>query len=147
MVKKLHVATPPTFGVDLINELVENFGRCPKWSGRQAFVFVCQVSEDLPICDPFLCLKLCFFFHSWPLNTLFLIPAEQSFARWLFTGSPVPWSWVSALPIPQPSTRGCSGSTAHGTCMQMNVTAHSRSAWSHLKAVCLQGLKILSFLF
>ncbi|XP_059134405.1 serine/threonine-protein phosphatase 4 regulatory subunit 1 isoform X1 [Peromyscus eremicus] len=47
MVKKLHTATPPTFGVDLINELVENFGRCPKWSGRQAFVFVCQtVIED-----------------------------------------------------------------------------------------------------
>ncbi|XP_062057346.1 serine/threonine-protein phosphatase 4 regulatory subunit 1 isoform X5 [Lepus europaeus] len=47
MVKKLHMATPPTFGVDLINELVENFGRCPKWSGRQAFVFVCQtVIED-----------------------------------------------------------------------------------------------------
>ncbi|XP_071458579.1 serine/threonine-protein phosphatase 4 regulatory subunit 1 isoform X2 [Marmota flaviventris] len=47
MVKKLHMATPPTFGMDLINELVENFGRCPKWSGRQAFVFVCQtVIED-----------------------------------------------------------------------------------------------------
>ncbi|XP_058412698.1 serine/threonine-protein phosphatase 4 regulatory subunit 1 isoform X3 [Diceros bicornis minor] len=47
MVKKLHTATPPTFAVDLINELVENFGRCPKWSGRQAFVFVCQtVIED-----------------------------------------------------------------------------------------------------
>ncbi|XP_036906262.1 serine/threonine-protein phosphatase 4 regulatory subunit 1 isoform X4 [Sturnira hondurensis] len=47
MVKKLHMATPPTFGVDLIQELVENFGRCPKWSGRQAFVFVCQtVIED-----------------------------------------------------------------------------------------------------
>ncbi|XP_046527301.1 serine/threonine-protein phosphatase 4 regulatory subunit 1 isoform X6 [Equus quagga] len=47
MVKKLHMATPPTFGVDLINELVESFGRCPKWSGRQAFVFVCQtVIED-----------------------------------------------------------------------------------------------------
>lgn len=45
MVKKLHTATPPTFGVDLINELVENFGRCPKWSGRQAFVFVCQVGK------------------------------------------------------------------------------------------------------
>ncbi|XP_007955742.1 serine/threonine-protein phosphatase 4 regulatory subunit 1 [Orycteropus afer afer] len=47
MVKKLYMMTPPTFGVDLINELVENFGRCPKWSGRQAFVFVCQtVIED-----------------------------------------------------------------------------------------------------
>uniref|UniRef100_A0A7N4V6Z5 Protein phosphatase 4 regulatory subunit 1 n=1 Tax=Sarcophilus harrisii TaxID=9305 RepID=A0A7N4V6Z5_SARHA len=47
MVKKLHMATPSTFGVDLINELVENFGRCPKWSGRQTFVFVCQtIIED-----------------------------------------------------------------------------------------------------
>uniref|UniRef100_A0A4X2LZ02 Serine/threonine-protein phosphatase 4 regulatory subunit 1 n=1 Tax=Vombatus ursinus TaxID=29139 RepID=A0A4X2LZ02_VOMUR len=47
MVKKLHMATPSTFGVDLINELVESFGRCPKWSGRQTFVFVCQtVIED-----------------------------------------------------------------------------------------------------
>ncbi|XP_026944343.1 serine/threonine-protein phosphatase 4 regulatory subunit 1 isoform X3 [Orcinus orca] len=47
MVRKLHRAAPPTFGVDLIRELVENFGRCPRWSGRQAFVFVCQtVIED-----------------------------------------------------------------------------------------------------
>ena len=46
MMKKLHyTATPPTFGVDLINELVENFGRCPKWSGWQAFVFVCQTAS------------------------------------------------------------------------------------------------------
>ncbi|XP_068419293.1 serine/threonine-protein phosphatase 4 regulatory subunit 1 isoform X2 [Eschrichtius robustus] len=47
MVRKLHRAAPPTFGVDLIRELVESFGRCPRWSGRQAFVFVCQtVIED-----------------------------------------------------------------------------------------------------
>lgn len=44
MVRKLHQAAPPSFGVDLIRELVESFGRCPRWSGRQAFVFVCQVS-------------------------------------------------------------------------------------------------------
>lgn len=43
MVRKLHRAAPPTFGADLIQELVESFGRCPRWSGRQAFVFVCQV--------------------------------------------------------------------------------------------------------
>ncbi|XP_057554899.1 serine/threonine-protein phosphatase 4 regulatory subunit 1 isoform X4 [Hippopotamus amphibius kiboko] len=43
MVRKLHRAAPPTFGVDLIHELVESFGRCPRWSGRQAFVFVCQI--------------------------------------------------------------------------------------------------------
>lgn len=47
MVRKLHQAAPPSFGVDLIRELVESFGRCPRWSGRQAFVFVCQtVIED-----------------------------------------------------------------------------------------------------
>uniref|UniRef100_H0UWW5 Serine/threonine-protein phosphatase 4 regulatory subunit 1 n=1 Tax=Cavia porcellus TaxID=10141 RepID=H0UWW5_CAVPO len=47
MVKKLHTASPLTFGTDLIRELVDNFGRCPRWSGRQAFVFVCQtVIED-----------------------------------------------------------------------------------------------------
>jgi serine/threonine-protein phosphatase 4 regulatory subunit 1 len=47
MVKKLHRETPVTFGADLIHELVENFGRCPKWSGWQAFVFICQnVIED-----------------------------------------------------------------------------------------------------
>ena len=62
MVKKLHTATPPTFGVDLIRELVENFGRCPKWSGRQAFVFVCQVSRDIPIRGTFLYVELGLFF-------------------------------------------------------------------------------------
>ncbi|XP_038602576.1 serine/threonine-protein phosphatase 4 regulatory subunit 1 isoform X1 [Tachyglossus aculeatus] len=47
MVKKLHLATSVTFGVDLMNELVERFGRGPKWSGRQTFVFVCQtIIED-----------------------------------------------------------------------------------------------------
>jgi serine/threonine-protein phosphatase 4 regulatory subunit 1 len=42
MVKKLHRETPMTLEVDFINELVENFGRCPKWFGQQAFVFICQ---------------------------------------------------------------------------------------------------------
>ncbi|XP_073908754.1 serine/threonine-protein phosphatase 4 regulatory subunit 1-like [Castor canadensis] len=47
MVMKLHRETPVTFGVDFLNELVENFGRCPKWSGWQAFVFICQtIIED-----------------------------------------------------------------------------------------------------
>ncbi|XP_076992087.1 serine/threonine-protein phosphatase 4 regulatory subunit 1 isoform X2 [Tamandua tetradactyla] len=47
MVKKLHLASPRTFGADLIHELIDSFGRCPRWSGRQAFVFVCQtVIED-----------------------------------------------------------------------------------------------------
>jgi serine/threonine-protein phosphatase 4 regulatory subunit 1 len=47
IVMKLHRQTPVTFGIDFLNELVENFGRCPKWSGWQAFVFICQtIIED-----------------------------------------------------------------------------------------------------
>ncbi|NXC05435.1 PP4R1 phosphatase, partial [Orthonyx spaldingii] len=47
MVKKLYMASTPTFVVDLMNELVEKFCRCHKWSGRQTFVFICQtVIED-----------------------------------------------------------------------------------------------------
>ncbi|XP_077208868.1 serine/threonine-protein phosphatase 4 regulatory subunit 1 isoform X2 [Paroedura picta] len=47
MVKKLYNAPTPTFVVDLMNELVERFCRCQKWSGRQAFVFICQtIIED-----------------------------------------------------------------------------------------------------
>ncbi|XP_012373272.2 serine/threonine-protein phosphatase 4 regulatory subunit 1 [Octodon degus] len=55
MVKKLHMASPPTFGTDLIRELVENLGRCPRWSGRQAFVFVCQtvIADDCLPMDQF----------------------------------------------------------------------------------------------
>uniref|UniRef100_A0A8C6YQY7 Serine/threonine-protein phosphatase 4 regulatory subunit 1 n=1 Tax=Nothoprocta perdicaria TaxID=30464 RepID=A0A8C6YQY7_NOTPE len=47
MVKKLYVASASTFVVDLMDELVEKFCRCHKWSGRQTFVFICQtISED-----------------------------------------------------------------------------------------------------
>lgn len=45
MVKKLYMASTPTFVVDLMNELVEKFCRCHKWSGRQTFVFICQVKR------------------------------------------------------------------------------------------------------
>lgn len=43
MVKKLYMASTPTFVIDLMNELVAKFCRCHKWSGRQTFVFICQV--------------------------------------------------------------------------------------------------------
>ncbi|XP_074998182.1 serine/threonine-protein phosphatase 4 regulatory subunit 1 isoform X7 [Calonectris borealis] len=47
MVKKLYMASTSTFVIDLMNELVEKFCRCRKWSGRQTFVFICQtISED-----------------------------------------------------------------------------------------------------
>ncbi|KAJ7414037.1 Serine/threonine-protein phosphatase 4 regulatory subunit 1 [Willisornis vidua] len=47
MVKKLYMASTSTLVIDLMNELVEKFCRCHKWSGRQTFVFICQtISED-----------------------------------------------------------------------------------------------------
>ncbi|XP_071660352.1 serine/threonine-protein phosphatase 4 regulatory subunit 1 isoform X8 [Patagioenas fasciata] len=47
MVKKLYMASTSTFVVNLMNELVEKFCKCRKWSGRQTFVFICQtISED-----------------------------------------------------------------------------------------------------
>ncbi|XP_078247648.1 serine/threonine-protein phosphatase 4 regulatory subunit 1 isoform X2 [Pogona vitticeps] len=47
MVKKLYNDPTTTFVIDFMNELVERFCRCPKWSGRQTFVFICQtIIED-----------------------------------------------------------------------------------------------------
>lgn len=48
MVKKLYLAPTPTLALDLMNKLVEQFCRSPKWSGRQTFVFICQalLEED-----------------------------------------------------------------------------------------------------
>ncbi|XP_067834441.1 serine/threonine-protein phosphatase 4 regulatory subunit 1 isoform X2 [Heptranchias perlo] len=47
MIRKFYAASTPALAVDFINELVEKFCHCAKWSGRQAFVFICQaVIED-----------------------------------------------------------------------------------------------------
>ncbi|XP_038664606.1 serine/threonine-protein phosphatase 4 regulatory subunit 1 isoform X2 [Scyliorhinus canicula] len=47
MIRKFYAASTPALAVDLIAELVDRFCHCVKWSGRQAFVFVCQaVLED-----------------------------------------------------------------------------------------------------
>lgn len=88
MVKKLHLATPLTFGVDLIHELVENFGRCPKWSGRQAFVFVCQVSKD-PFVTHFISRTRLTLLLLLSVHTLFILEG-QNFATWRFIGSTIP---------------------------------------------------------
>uniref|UniRef100_A0A8D0L2R9 Serine/threonine-protein phosphatase 4 regulatory subunit 1 n=1 Tax=Sphenodon punctatus TaxID=8508 RepID=A0A8D0L2R9_SPHPU len=55
MVKKLFLAPTPTFVVDFMSELVEKFCRCPKWSGRQTFVFICQtiIEDDCLTMDQF----------------------------------------------------------------------------------------------
>lgn len=47
MIRKCYAASTPALAVDLISELVDKFCHSVKWSGRQAFVFVCQaVIED-----------------------------------------------------------------------------------------------------
>ncbi|XP_066435646.1 serine/threonine-protein phosphatase 4 regulatory subunit 1 isoform X4 [Eleutherodactylus coqui] len=42
MVKKLYLAPSPTLALELMNKLVEQFCKSPKWSGRQTYVFICQ---------------------------------------------------------------------------------------------------------
>ncbi|KAM3928802.1 serine/threonine-protein phosphatase 4 regulatory subunit 1 isoform 2-T2 [Leptodactylus fuscus] len=42
MVKRLYLAPTQTLALDLMNKLVEQFCKSPKWSGRQTFVFICQ---------------------------------------------------------------------------------------------------------
>lgn len=61
MVKKLYMASTPTFVVDLMKELVEKFCRSHKWSGRQTFVFICQV-KCLSIYILLFCFVVRFFF-------------------------------------------------------------------------------------
>ncbi|XP_048385064.1 serine/threonine-protein phosphatase 4 regulatory subunit 1-like isoform X2 [Stegostoma tigrinum] len=47
MIRKFYASATPALAVDLIHELVDKFCHSVKWSGRQAFVFVCQaVLED-----------------------------------------------------------------------------------------------------
>lgn len=43
MVKKLYLAPNSALALDVMNKLVEQFCQSPKWSGRQTFVFICQV--------------------------------------------------------------------------------------------------------
>eukprot|EP00069_Balaena_mysticetus_P021944 bmy_14055T0 len=108
MVRKLHRAAPPTFGVDLIRELVESFGRCPRWSGRQAFVFVCQVSAAAP--------AACLLGLLAPLHTLALIlegrasPSGSSF--------PAPSPELPEAALPWPSVHGACGSAAVKTVIE-----------------------------
>lgn len=82
MVRKLHRAAPPTFGADLIQELVESFGRCPRWSGRQAFVFVCQVRAPFtPVLS--LSAELCYLGTPPPPRPLssLLVPGVPRFVK------------------------------------------------------------------
>uniref|UniRef100_A0AAZ3QZI7 WW-binding domain-containing protein n=1 Tax=Oncorhynchus tshawytscha TaxID=74940 RepID=A0AAZ3QZI7_ONCTS len=42
----------PFLGLNFSNELIARFCHCPKWVGRQAFAFICQVRTHIEDCMP-----------------------------------------------------------------------------------------------
>lgn len=45
MLQKFYSSSESALGLSFISELVVRFRHCSKWVGRQAFAFICQVSE------------------------------------------------------------------------------------------------------
>lgn len=43
ILQKLYSSGADDLGLNFINELTVRFCHCPKWVGRQAFAFICQV--------------------------------------------------------------------------------------------------------
>jgi len=43
ILQKLYSCEAHDLGLNYINELIMRFCHCPKWVGRQAFAFICQV--------------------------------------------------------------------------------------------------------
>uniref|UniRef100_A0AAQ6AHY7 WW-binding domain-containing protein n=1 Tax=Amphiprion ocellaris TaxID=80972 RepID=A0AAQ6AHY7_AMPOC len=46
ILQKLYASGADDLGLNFINELTVRFCHCPKWVGRQAFAFICQVLEE-----------------------------------------------------------------------------------------------------
>uniref|UniRef100_A0A8C2ZYE7 WW-binding domain-containing protein n=1 Tax=Cyclopterus lumpus TaxID=8103 RepID=A0A8C2ZYE7_CYCLU len=46
ILQKLYACGADDLGLNFINELTVRFCHCPKWVGRQAFAFICQVFEE-----------------------------------------------------------------------------------------------------
>uniref|UniRef100_A0A674PAV3 Protein phosphatase 4 regulatory subunit 1 n=1 Tax=Takifugu rubripes TaxID=31033 RepID=A0A674PAV3_TAKRU len=46
ILQKLYTCGSDDLGLNFINELTVRFCHCPKWVGRQAFAFICQVLEE-----------------------------------------------------------------------------------------------------
>uniref|UniRef100_A0A665U4C3 Uncharacterized protein n=1 Tax=Echeneis naucrates TaxID=173247 RepID=A0A665U4C3_ECHNA len=46
ILQKLYASGADDLGLNFINELTVRFCHCPKWVGRQAFAFICQVMEE-----------------------------------------------------------------------------------------------------
>uniref|UniRef100_A0A3B4Y6F3 Uncharacterized protein n=1 Tax=Seriola lalandi dorsalis TaxID=1841481 RepID=A0A3B4Y6F3_SERLL len=46
ILQKLYACGADDLGLNFINELTVRFCHCPKWVGRQAFAFICQVLEE-----------------------------------------------------------------------------------------------------
>lgn len=45
ILQKLYACGADDLGLNFINELTVRFCHCPKWVGRQAFAFICQVGN------------------------------------------------------------------------------------------------------
>lgn len=50
ILQKLYSSGADDLGLNFINELTVRFCHCPKWVGRQAFAFICQVCRR-PQCE------------------------------------------------------------------------------------------------
>lgn len=48
ILQKLYSSGADDLGLNFINELTVRFCHCPKWVGRQAFAFICQVCGASP---------------------------------------------------------------------------------------------------
>lgn len=46
ILQKLYSSGADDLGMNFINELTVRFCHCPKWVGRQAFAFICQVCGE-----------------------------------------------------------------------------------------------------
>lgn len=46
ILQKLYACGADDLGLNFINELTVKFCHCPKWVGRQAFAFICQVCKS-----------------------------------------------------------------------------------------------------
>uniref|UniRef100_A0A674ALF8 Serine/threonine-protein phosphatase 4 regulatory subunit 1-like n=1 Tax=Salmo trutta TaxID=8032 RepID=A0A674ALF8_SALTR len=52
ILQKMYACGARELGLNFINELIVRFCHCPKWVGRQAFAFICQVRTHIEDCMP-----------------------------------------------------------------------------------------------
>uniref|UniRef100_A0A8C8H0E4 WW-binding domain-containing protein n=1 Tax=Oncorhynchus tshawytscha TaxID=74940 RepID=A0A8C8H0E4_ONCTS len=52
ILQKMYACGAHELGLNFSNELIARFCHCPKWVGRQAFAFICQVRTHIEDCMP-----------------------------------------------------------------------------------------------